>query len=194
MQALPGFLLVLLLDCASSHLCRSFIQHAQQIGVRLCFVPASLTWALQPLDVRYFAALKRRIRLYYQVAILNQGHNNMPTMTLLKVLIKSAQETLCSHKWRHVFSDLGILDFQKQVSGSTCAKLGFSSTEEIHAQLQTHGVLPYLAHLPPRNRRVDWSLFDWLPQAQQVPSPPSVSSSPRILKAGPWQNRLRPRK
>ena len=57
--ALP---VVLLLDAAPVHLSQRILQIAGDNGIQLAYIPARLTWLLQPLDTHAFANLKRRIR------------------------------------------------------------------------------------------------------------------------------------
>ena len=57
----PNAALVIVLDSASQHLSAPVLAHAARLGVHLIFVPAGLTWLLQPLDTHVFALLKRRL-------------------------------------------------------------------------------------------------------------------------------------
>ena len=57
--ALP---IVLLLDAAPVHLSQRILQFAGDNSIQLAYIPARLTWLLQPLDTHAFANLKRRIR------------------------------------------------------------------------------------------------------------------------------------
>ena len=61
-----------LLDCCSSHLHTKIHQVAFRQGIWLCYIPAKLTWLLQPLDVSAFRLykfhLRRRFLCFYQGA------------------------------------------------------------------------------------------------------------------------------
>lgn len=61
-SAAPGTWTVLLVDCASPHLDRRTVQHMRRLGVVPLFVPAGLTWLLQPADVGVFRPLKEALR------------------------------------------------------------------------------------------------------------------------------------
>ena len=61
-KAAPGKKICLVLDCAPSHTSEVFLAAAQRLGIRIVFVPAKLTWLLQPLDVRIFSSFKADIR------------------------------------------------------------------------------------------------------------------------------------
>ena len=58
----PGALLLLLMDSATQHLSTDVLRHAARLNIYILFVPGSLTWLLQPLDVKVFGALKARLK------------------------------------------------------------------------------------------------------------------------------------
>ena len=69
----PDTQLILILDAATIHLSGTFRRRALSLGVRLVFIPAGLTWLLQPLDTHVFAALKRDIRTRLTRSILSSS-------------------------------------------------------------------------------------------------------------------------
>ena len=50
---------VLLLDTAGVHICPKFLRAASLKGITVQYIPAKLTWLLQPLDTHVFARFKR---------------------------------------------------------------------------------------------------------------------------------------
>ena len=54
----PNHAHVLVLDSASQHLATDVLTHASRLNIHLVFVPARLTYLLQPLDTHVFSALK----------------------------------------------------------------------------------------------------------------------------------------
>jgi hypothetical protein len=57
---------ILILDVHSSHIDTTIFAHARRLGVRLVYIPASLTFLLQPCDTHVFAALKQLLRKMWQ--------------------------------------------------------------------------------------------------------------------------------
>ena len=53
---------VLLLDTASVHICPKFLRAANRKGIMVQYIPAKLTWLLQPLDTRVFARFKYLVK------------------------------------------------------------------------------------------------------------------------------------
>jgi len=58
----PEIWIVMILDCHSSHLDMETVRHMNTLGIVPIFIPARLTWLLQPLDVYVYAHLKRVMR------------------------------------------------------------------------------------------------------------------------------------
>ncbi|CAE8614454.1 unnamed protein product [Polarella glacialis] len=54
--------IILILDMARVHMHHTIYQHAKQCGTRLLYVPARLTWLLQPCDTHLFARFKNELR------------------------------------------------------------------------------------------------------------------------------------
>ena len=53
---------ILLLDVHRSHIDKSILTHAKRCGIRLCYVPASMTGDLQPCDTHLFWKFKSAFR------------------------------------------------------------------------------------------------------------------------------------
>ena len=53
---------ILLLDVHRSHIDQSILTHAKRCGIRLCYVPASMTGDLQPCDTHLFWKFKSAFR------------------------------------------------------------------------------------------------------------------------------------
>ena len=60
--ARPRARLVFVIDVCSTHRAMEVLVHARRLKVAVIFVPAKMTWLLQPLDSHVFAVLKRRLR------------------------------------------------------------------------------------------------------------------------------------
>ena len=61
-EYLATYQVVLVLDVARSHRHQSIYSLAHRLGIILMYVPAKLTWLLQPADTHVFARLKSRLR------------------------------------------------------------------------------------------------------------------------------------
>ena len=60
-------------DSYKAHIGKRALRAFGRAGLRLCCIPAGLTWALQPCDTHLFALYKRRVReLCEDVAVQGQ--------------------------------------------------------------------------------------------------------------------------
>ena len=150
---LPGFVIVLVLDVASSHIDQFVAAHASRLGIRLVFVPALCTFCLQPLDVAVFACLKQMIRMLFQQALIRAGGASVDTLPLLELVAQAVLEVLVKKTWQKAFHDTGIAAKQQHISASTYRKLGISAGElHVPPGLPDFGQLSLVF---PRNRRIN---------------------------------------
>lgn len=109
---LSGIKIVLLLDCASCHMEFSVASHAARLGIVLIFIPAKLTYLLQPCDSHWFAKFKKKLRVNFQLKVLSHGHP-LSTHAWLCAIIDTITQTICAHHWSEAFRANGILDNQR---------------------------------------------------------------------------------
>jgi hypothetical protein len=84
-------LIILLCDCVRSHIHSTIAIEAERLGIWLVFIPAGLTWLLQPLDVAVFGRFKYWIqRLSVEMRIAS-GTDDLSLMTWWETVIRATQ-------------------------------------------------------------------------------------------------------
>ena len=84
---------VLLMDACPVHLDAQVWKAARRLQILLCFVPASLTWLLQPLDVKILMKLKAFVRSEYRKLQIQMASALVPAVDVIKIWCMSA----CMH-------------------------------------------------------------------------------------------------
>ena len=95
----PRCTIVLVLDCAPQHLADNVVNHARRLRIVLLYVPARLTWLLQPLDTHVFACLKRRLHALQLEARCESVDGVLLGTHWLELLCRAAQEVLSGCDW-----------------------------------------------------------------------------------------------
>ena len=90
---------VLLMDACPVHLDAQVWKAARRLHILLCFVPASLTWLLQPLDVKILMKLKAFVRSEYRKLQIQMA--SALVHACLHVCM-SACVHVCMYAWVHV--------------------------------------------------------------------------------------------
>ena len=85
---------VLLLDTAGVHICPWFLRSASRRGIAVQYVPAKLTWLLQPLDTHVFARFKGYLVLLYRQDLLQSGSRATELTARLDAVIKACRKVL----------------------------------------------------------------------------------------------------
>eukprot|EP00438_Fugacium_kawagutii_P013005 Skav209216 [mRNA] locus=scaffold603:9755:11004:+ [translate_table: standard] len=126
----------LLVDLAPCHLRDSLFDLAYSLGVRLIYVPPSMTSLLQPLDTHVFAVFKHALEENWRLRKAAAPSGQLNLTTWLEV-VASAIDFLSSRTWRHAFESDGILRSQQSVSDALLRKLGWSETPAIPSTIVT---------------------------------------------------------
>ena len=165
--ARPRARLAFVIDVCSTHRAMEVLVRARRLKVAVIFVPAKMTWLLQPLDSHVFAVLKRRLRrslILYRTNAVNPLLDMGSCMTLCGDAI---QTTLARHNWSRVMLGSGLMQGPRSLRQSLLDMVaGLSMTprppsvEELaevtacglpHAQkLRTLLIDPWL-HMPSEN-------------------------------------------
>jgi hypothetical protein len=114
---------ILLLDVHSSHLHRSIFAHARRLGIQLVYIPAALTFMLQPCDTHLFARLKTALREAWRNARL-QGDGKISSEEWLMMIFSCARKVMQGTRWRGAFQNTGALAKQEQISPKTFYRMG----------------------------------------------------------------------
>ena len=112
----PHIQILLLCDTSPVHLHGLVFQTAKEHRIRLCFVPASCTWLLQPCDTHLFRKFKAQLaRLVRQFRIQN-GMTHVPLEALILMIIKVIRRVLQGTRWEFAFQHNGYGLHQTRVS------------------------------------------------------------------------------
>ena len=101
--------IVLYLDSAAQHASKRVLAHANRLRVQLVFVPASLTWLLQPLDTHVFSLFKRRMVSVQQQIRSDAADGRLPAVSWLRILDQAIRDVIQSRDWQRAFSGNGLL-------------------------------------------------------------------------------------
>ena len=105
----PGRPIVLYLDAAAQHASNRVLAHANRLRMQLVFVPASLTWLLQPLDTHVFSLLKRRMVVVQQQIRSGAADGRLPALAWVRILEQAVRDVVQSRDWHRAFSGNGLL-------------------------------------------------------------------------------------
>jgi len=92
--------IILLLDVCPAHTAHRVLRHARQLGIRIVFIPASLTWLLQPLDTHVFVHFKRRIRRAVFDALSRDTSGRISHEALVRIHNRVIREVLVQGNFR----------------------------------------------------------------------------------------------
>lgn len=99
---------VLVLDTASCHTSPRLVRCAGANSIWISFVPAKLTYMLQPLDTHVFASYKSCLRRLYRQAKID-GKGLVSPARWLHLLFEICTTFLCGRKWHKAFEQTGML-------------------------------------------------------------------------------------
>jgi hypothetical protein len=123
---------VLLMDACPVHLHAQVWKAARRLQMLLCFVPASLTWLVQPLDVRILVKLKAVVRREYRRLQIQIASALVPTLDVIKIWMTDIRKVLQGHAWGSAFDECGYSKDAASVMAairSIFAKAGDSNSE-----------------------------------------------------------------
>lgn len=115
-SAKPDHWIVLLMDCAPYHTNRQTIQHCRRLGIILVFVPARLTWLLQPCDLSVFGPFKNSLRLALQQHRINAPTGRVSADQFMGTVGEVVNRSISAVSWRQSFARVGLDDTQGQIS------------------------------------------------------------------------------
>jgi len=150
---------VVVLDCCGVHLHHVVRSEARRGQMYLCFVPAGMTWLLQPCDTHVFRRYKSTLRnLFSRQQVLMKTHA-LGTDTLIKSICESIRMVLQGNDWTSAFDHNGYGHQQALVSARVASAIQMSS---ILPHTEGACSLDDLAVILPRKRVLDASfLQNW---------------------------------
>lgn len=115
---------VLSLDCASQHIHWRIARAAASSGIWMYYVPAGLTWLLQPCDTHVFGRYKRFLGRALQNARTVSPDGQVSTSTWLRCVLLTIRKVLQGNHWGHAFAATGVSMHQAGVSSFVKDRLG----------------------------------------------------------------------
>ena len=107
---------ILLLDCCPVHLNDQVWATARKNSIHLCFVPASLTWLLQPLDVTILRKMKACLRRLYRRSQIAAGSAFVPVVEVIKNMTAAIQTILQGYAWKGAFDVCGFSECMSELT------------------------------------------------------------------------------
>jgi hypothetical protein len=150
--------IILVLDVASCHYHSSVLGYATRLGIRMVFVPARLTFLLQPLDSHCFSRLKRKLKQKWLSLAIESETGTVSHEAWLSAVMVVVPSVLCGVKWKSAFQSNGLLG-EHLLSARVLRHVGWKSppaiSGDIPSEHQLKSIFPKRAKIP-RN-----SLFSW---------------------------------
>ena len=139
----PQAQIILVWDAAGTHLSNDVLLAAKRRGIRVVFIPAKMTWKLQPLDTDVFSTLKNHLR-HLEFSARAEAQS-MLLQPLQRVVLQgqAIQQVLVQKSWSHVLRRAGMgLPFDgvrpslKQLLQTECREPRQPSDTELQEVLQ----------------------------------------------------------
>ncbi|CAE8601244.1 unnamed protein product [Polarella glacialis] len=116
--------IILILDMARVLIHHTIYQHAKQCGTRLLYVPARLTWLLQPCDTHLFARLKNELRRRWHEERCQSESGIISSAGWPHIIAQAIRVVIQGNKWRNSFSETGAIDDQAGLSKHILGHMG----------------------------------------------------------------------
>ena len=170
-----------------------FLRSCAKRGILVHYVPAKLTWLLQPLDTHAFARFKVFIGCEYRQEIMRNGHCELAAM--LRIVARAVRKILQGVAWSSAFDGNGFGKGQREVRKTILEVLDRETAVGASSQLPT--LDQFLLMFP---RRTLLPLADLLschrgrPVGGPVPAAKAIGHAPdAATRSGRevWHGRLR---
>ena len=156
---LPQFVLlnIILLDVAPCHIDASVISAANRLNLWLIYVPARLTFMLQPLDVSCLQAYKSVLHQLFMERQDNDG--TLRTKEWFNVLSSLNKLFWRGRNWKTAFHNVGLLGQAKSISDEL-RQLGGTRLTDSPTALPSE---TQLQEIWPRRKTIPFKSLFWLP-------------------------------
>ena len=185
---------VLLLDTAGVHICPLFLRAASRKGIMVQYIPAKLTWLLQPLDTHVFARYKQYLLQEYRIGLMQHGTRATELTARVDAVVKACRKVLQANAWAYAFDANGFpARTQREVRQTILEELQWDRVPELPAGLPTFAefvaIFPARTHMP-----LAWLLRPYRDDPAEPPAAP-LPEEPEPLEPeeprNPWFGRLR---
>ena len=187
--------IILFMDVCKPHLMHSVLRTCARENVWCCFIPAKLTWCLQPCDTHVFAHLKHWLAILCQERRAEVAGGKARWKDVLVSVIRCVDSCLLGRSWAYAFAGNGLTGSQTSVSCRVWREL------EWEGELTAPATLPTLSQfesLWSENLTIPFGLlFAHCTRASTdvfrgAPGPTAASCETKSgVSFGMWHGRLR---
>ena len=126
---------MLLLDACYIHMGTGFLRACAMRGILVHYVPAKLTWLLQPLDTHAFARFKVFVGHEYRQGVLRNGRCELAAM--VRIVARAVRKILQGVEWSYAFDGNGFGKGQREVRKTVLEVLDRHTAVGASSQLPT---------------------------------------------------------
>lgn len=108
--------IILLLDVAGVHIHPTIHSLAERLRIRLLFLPAKLTYLLQPCDTHLFKRFKHSLQESFREIRSRSDSDSVTAEQWLHLIFKIIRGVIQGVSWKHAFGSVGILEEQRQLA------------------------------------------------------------------------------
>ena len=174
---------ILLLDCCPVHLHPRLWKAARTLCMYLCFVPAGLTWLLQPLDVLILRREKACLRALYRGYQVANETAYVPVIQIVRNIAESIRRVLQGSKWDRAFDVCGYSDTHEHLTSCITSILRRVNMVGVPIDAGKPNDADLLQMLPSK-RRYDLHWLFW-ECVTAVPVPPMSAVGHDVLDGPP---------
>lgn len=104
----PGARILLVWDCAPTHISAEVLEVAKRLGIRVVLIPCKMTWRLQPLDTHVFSRLKHCMRTLEFAARAHAPRGTLPPLRKVELQGDAIRTTLVETSWARTVQRSGL--------------------------------------------------------------------------------------
>ena len=112
-------------DAFKAHITSSVLARFGSHALRMCLIPAKMTWALQPCDTHCFATYKFYLQRFIEEDSIASDTGNVSWRALIACIARVLRERVEPKSWAKAFLDTGLDGAQCAVSKRVLAKLEY---------------------------------------------------------------------
>ena len=151
---------ILLLDGSPVHLTPAVWRTAKRYGIFLCFVPATLTWFVQPLDVTVIRKLKAHLRAHYRRMQIEKRQAQIPVVDVVRLLMNSVRRILQGTAWASAFDECGYSAHARGVRSQI--RNMFAQAQQTDLSTPTERPTAHqITEMLPKKREYDFNALLW---------------------------------